>query len=202
MAFPSKDAPDATRPLFRPRGVGAALLKTPVLRDLALMVRTKNLRGYRTRLRHGRSRHHTEAVRPPEATPQVAQESAPARGLKVEEVGHDGVERLVLIGELDSRSVPTLEAAISRCCAAGTRAVTLDLSRLTFIDSSGLWTITSVRKWCERQGYGFSLIPGPPSVQRVFEVTGLSDVLPFRKDGSSEVRTASERPVAQVRNIR
>jgi hypothetical protein len=35
-------------------------------------------------------------------------------------------------------------------------------------------------RWCERQGRGFSLLPGPEAVQQVFEVTGLVDVLPFR----------------------
>jgi anti-sigma B factor antagonist len=118
----------------------------------------------------------------PAAMPDGTLESPPPTQLDVVDVGRDGLRRLVLTGALDTSSVPTLEDAISRCCAGETRAITLDLSRLTFIDSSGLWTITSARRWCERQGYGFSLIPGPEPVQQVFELTGLSDLLPFRSD--------------------
>jgi anti-sigma B factor antagonist len=118
----------------------------------------------------------------PATTPDVNLESPAPTQLEVVDVGRDGMRRLVLKGDLDTSSVPTLEDAISRCCSGETRAITLDLSRLTFIDSSGLWTITSARRWCERQGYGFSLIPGPEPVQQVFELTGLSDLLPFRSD--------------------
>jgi anti-anti-sigma factor len=62
----------------------------------------------------------------------------------------------------------------------GATTITLDLGGLGFIDSAGLWTITSAKTWCDRRGYGFSLLPGPATVHHVFEVTGLSDVLPFR----------------------
>jgi anti-anti-sigma factor len=106
------------------------------------------------------------------------------RGLVVEDVGDHRSHVLVLTGELDSDSVSTLEDAISRCCSDAQSTITLDLSKLAFIDSSGLWTITVARKWCESHGHGFWLTPGPQEVQYVFEVTGLSDVLPFKKDGS------------------
>jgi hypothetical protein len=50
-------------------------------------------------------------------------------------------------------------------------------------------------RWCERQGRGFSLLPGPEPVQQVFEVTGLIDVLPFRSPDELEAtgRRSGER---------
>ena len=164
MAFLSRGATHAVGPRLRPRSVGEKLF------------------------------HRSSQPDPPRgAAAEAGAAGAPAQvtttqiggggKFKVDEdKGEEGLCTLVLVGELDTRSVPTLEVAISRCCAGGARAVTLDLSRLTFIDSSGLWTITSARRWCERQAYGFSLIPGPESVQRVFDITGLSDVLPFRRE--------------------
>jgi anti-sigma B factor antagonist len=103
-----------------------------------------------------------------------------ARRLKVEDLDRDGAHVLVLSGELDTASVPILEAAISRLHVDRTTTITLDLRNLRFIDSAGLWTITRATKWCAREGYGFSLIPGPEPIQGIFELTGLSDVLPFR----------------------
>lgn len=92
-----------------------------------------------------------------------------------------GVRHTVIpVGELDLKSGPVLEAAITRCCAQGAHEITLDLTKLDFIDSCGLWTITSAKNWCDRQGLGFVLIAGAASVHEVFEATGLSDVLPFR----------------------
>jgi hypothetical protein len=38
-----------------------------------------------------------------------------------------------------------------------------------------------LQKWCAREAIGFMLIPGPESVHQVFELTGLSDVLPFAR---------------------
>jgi anti-sigma B factor antagonist len=138
-------------------------------------------RGVGERLRNLTHRSPDSAA---EASPQVTTAQIAGGGnFNVDEVkGEEGLCTLVLAGELDTRSVPTLEVAISRCCAGGARGITLDLRGLTFIDSSGLWTITSARRWCERQAYGFSLIPGPEPVQRVFDITGLSDVLPFRRE--------------------
>jgi anti-sigma B factor antagonist len=104
----------------------------------------------------------------------------------VEELEHEGIHTLVLTGELDADSGPGLEGVISRLGGDGTRGITLDLRKLMFIDSSGLWTITLARRWCARKEYEFSLIPGPESVQRVFEMTGLLDVLPFRDEPRRE----------------
>jgi anti-sigma B factor antagonist len=103
--------------------------------------------------------------------------------LDVEDLGSEGVYTLVLEGELDLGSLSTFEAAISRLYAEGTLAITLDLRKLRFIDSSGLGAIILACKLCERNGYDFSLIPGPSAVQRLFELTGLSEILPFR-DGA------------------
>ena len=59
------------------------------------------------------------------------------------------------------------------------RPIVIDLSRLTFIDSSGLWAITLTQRICRKRGLGLLIKPGPERVQSVFEVTGLADLLPF-----------------------
>ena len=60
---------------------------------------------------------------------------------------------------------------------------TIDFDRLSFVDSCGLWSISSVCSTCRQRGIGIRLWPGPPNVQNVFEVTGLYDVLPFTAAG-------------------
>lgn len=91
----------------------------------------------------------------------------------------DGERRtLVLGGELDLVSAGELEAIAARLCTEEIAELVIDLRGLTFVDSTGLrailtcWDLTSGR--C-----AFLLIPGSRSVQRLFEVTGLVDRLPF-----------------------
>jgi anti-sigma B factor antagonist len=87
---------------------------------------------------------------------------------------------LALTGELDLASVPALDALAARLCADGASEVVFDLRRLTFIDSTGLSAILSSMRLCEEHLCNFWLIPGPRSVQRLFELAGLLERLPFR----------------------
>jgi anti-anti-sigma factor len=86
---------------------------------------------------------------------------------------------LVLIGELDRGSTHTLEAEIERLCEAGVAAITLDLTKLSGIDSSGVAVIAFRSGWCRRRGHDLALIPGPRAVQRAFERAGVAQALRF-----------------------
>jgi anti-sigma B factor antagonist len=91
---------------------------------------------------------------------------------------------LRLSGELDLCSAPELRDLLLRLCGEGTRAITLDLRNLQFMDSSGLHAILRTKELCREHGYEFSVIPGPTAIQRLFELTGLLDELPFRANHS------------------
>jgi anti-anti-sigma factor len=107
------------------------------------------------------------------------------RSFEVQDVVSDGRHRLVLTGELDLAPAADLEATLLRLCMDGTKEIALDLSKLRFMGSIGLRLILLARELCEQHGYEFQLIAGPANIQRVFEMTGLLDVLPFQADGSS-----------------
>jgi anti-anti-sigma factor len=81
-------------------------------------------------------------------------------------------------GELDMASARVLQAACARA-RTGTDRLTLDLRGLTFIDSSGLRCILMLHQETQRDGRGLTLIPGVPTVQRVFELSGTDTMLPF-----------------------
>ena len=109
-------------------------------------------------------------------------------GLDIEHhTNGDGHTVLQLAGELGADSVHALEGAVARAKDAHSRAVTLDLSELMFIDSTGMAAVVLVSRLCERDGRGFEIVPGPSVVQRLFEITGLVDVLPFRAAHNAEV---------------
>jgi anti-anti-sigma factor len=72
-----------------------------------------------------------------------------------------------------------LEAQIGELRAAGFRRLILDLSQLDFMDSTGLRLILRWDAEARQDGFSIGLVPGPPAVQRVFELTGTANALPF-----------------------
>ncbi|MGD0454785.1 MAG: STAS domain-containing protein [Solirubrobacteraceae bacterium] len=103
---------------------------------------------------------------------------------------------LVLTGELTHRSAHALEVEIERLCDEGVTGITLDLRQLRQIDSIGVSVISFRCGLCQRQGLGFSLIPGSRLVQRAFERAGVGDLLPFQVDevAARRLRTPTPRP--------
>lgn len=74
-------------------------------------------------------------------------------------------------GELDMTCAGDLEAEVERLLDVGFDRVVVDLRRVAFIDSSGLRALLAVQAHADRSGHSLELIPGPPHVQRMFDVT-------------------------------
>jgi anti-anti-sigma factor len=84
-------------------------------------------------------------------------------------------------GEFDMAGTFTVEPALERALEApGLSDVTLDLSRVTFIDSVGLGVVIRLASELQMRQVPLRIVPGPPEVQRIFESAGLADVLPFQ----------------------
>jgi anti-anti-sigma factor len=56
-------------------------------------------------------------------------------------------------------------------------AVVLDLSEVTFMDSTGLTTLMDAQKKAEENGWSFSVSRASHAVQRVIELAGVGRVL-------------------------
>ena len=87
--------------------------------------------------------------------------------------------RLRPVGSLDMATVPVLRAQIEELREDGFRRLIMDLSKLDFMDSTGLRLLLSVDADAGRDGFSLAFVQGPAAVQRVFEITGTSTVLPF-----------------------
>lgn len=91
----------------------------------------------------------------------------------------DGHHTLVLSGELDLATAPGLEAIITRLCGDGVNGISLDLSGLTFMDSSGLQAVFNAQQLCREHGYDFLVASGNGQVLRLFEIAGVIGALPI-----------------------
>jgi len=89
-----------------------------------------------------------------------------------------GATVLALSGELDLAGAPELDTALAAARAAG-GGLTLDLSDLEFIDSSGLGALVRFHNAAAAAGYEYSVVAGPPQVHRAFVLSGLDQALPF-----------------------
>ncbi|MGN6694689.1 MAG: STAS domain-containing protein [Aquihabitans sp.] len=84
--------------------------------------------------------------------------------------------RVVANGELDAASAVTLAGALDDA-PIGAAGLTLDLSGVSFIDSSGLRVIAAQVQRSEADGTPFSVSAASDAVRRIFEMTGLTSLL-------------------------
>ena len=97
------------------------------------------------------------------------------------DVTHGREEVVVaLSGELDLGSAHVLEQQVAGLRDAGHDHVVVDLSRIEFIDSTGLRVLIGLHKAAEHEGRALSLVPGPRSVQRIFEMTATDPLFRWR----------------------
>ena len=100
----------------------------------------------------------------------------------LQQVVRGGLHTLILTGELDLLSAPKLASAVANIRMDRSTALVLDLRRVTFVDARGIRAILVIQELCAERECGFSLVPGRRQVQRLFELCGLLDHLPFRDD--------------------
>ena len=99
--------------------------------------------------------------------------------LEVRSERSDDRHVIALEGELDLDGVERVTEELERAEAGAARRIVLDLSGLTFLDSSGVRMIVCANLRSQADGGRLRLVRGSPRVQRVFELTGVLDRLPF-----------------------
>ena len=83
-------------------------------------------------------------------------------------ISHDGT--VVLSGEIDMAAGPELEALVLPL--GTTQPLVLDLSAVTFLDSSGLRALLKIAQAADEQATELVLRSPAPEVERLFELTG------------------------------
>jgi anti-sigma B factor antagonist len=86
---------------------------------------------------------------------------------------------IALTGELDLATADAFERVLLRAEATDARSIVVDLSGLSFMDSTGIRLMLSADARSRADGHRLTLLRGPAAVQRVFELTATTDLLPF-----------------------
>jgi anti-sigma B factor antagonist len=88
-------------------------------------------------------------------------------------------QTIALTGEADLLGAPEIESALKDASAGEQELIVIDLRNLTFIDSSGLQALITGHELCRARGHELRIVPGPENVQRLFELAGMEESLPF-----------------------
>jgi len=96
------------------------------------------------------------------------------------QVSKDGDTGVVSVaGDFDVAAAARVEGALGSLEDATTRVIVLDLRGVTFLDSTGLRTVTSADARARRDGRELRIVRGREQVQKLLHVTGMDKILPL-----------------------
>ncbi len=107
--------------------------------------------------------------------------TAPAFDIETEL--RDGVGYLRLSGEFDLAVAARVNDAAESLITQALGRLVLDLSRLRFIDSSGLRVIVVLNRRAAEGGWSLQLVRPAQPVLKVFQISGLEEHLDFIAEG-------------------
>ncbi|MBB5868756.1 anti-sigma B factor antagonist [Allocatelliglobosispora scoriae] len=92
-------------------------------------------------------------------------------------VDHDGTVRLTLDGEIDLQVKDELDTTLNDVLASDSPGVLIDVTAVTFLDSSGIGTLVRGYRQAEIADKGFRITGAQGMVLRVLQVTGVAELL-------------------------
>lgn len=100
-----------------------------------------------------------------------------------------GIPVVSVTGEIDVATAPSLRDRLHAQVAAGHSTIVVSLLAVTFLDSTALGVLVGVLKRCREAGGDLRLVIAEPRILKVFEITGLTSVIPIF-DTVEQARTA------------
>jgi anti-anti-sigma factor len=151
------------------------------------------MRWSKLRLRSDRSLHDTQFERrcATAANAESGEFSEVLAGeLRIAVAKRGTMTTIALHGEWDLAAGPAVEQVVRDALADAPAQIVLDLNRLRFIDAFGLHGTVAIAEQCAAVSVRLRIVRGPRAVQRVFEVCGLTERLPFSDAPGSSRRHA------------
>jgi anti-sigma B factor antagonist len=108
--------------------------------------------------------------------------------LAVERMSHEGVETVLVEGELDIATAAGLISILNSSVADALKAVVVDLTRVGFMDSTGLALLINANRRLKLRRKGFAVICPPGPLRRVFEITDMLETLHVHPDRESAAK--------------
>jgi anti-sigma B factor antagonist len=117
--------------------------------------------------------------RPPRPSPAAELIKHRPGELTISSEREGDVHVIAVTGELDLATAAELEQELLRVEATDAESIVVDLAGLRFMDSTGIRVMIAADARSRADSQRLALLRGPDAVQRVFELTGVVDLLPF-----------------------
>ena len=104
--------------------------------------------------------------------------------LTIQQIGLTESEVILAVsGELDMSTIDTLAGQVDTHLQRSVNSLTLDLSDLAFMDSTGLRLLIELNDRAEREPWRLRLVgPRQHAASRVLRITGADLALPFERE--------------------
>lgn len=89
----------------------------------------------------------------------------------------DGFQHITINGEIDAYTAPQLRETLIPLVEKNGETVVVELSQVGYMDSTGLGIFVAGLKASKRSGSHLKLEGMTPRVRRLFEITGLIDII-------------------------
>jgi anti-anti-sigma factor len=120
---------------------------------------------------------------------------SPGTPFQIDVSSTDGsVVIVAIVGELDIDAAPELSGALDELLAAGTIEIVVDVSELSFIDSSGISALVAGARSTTAAGGTLVVASPTPHVQRVFDIVSLSELVAVEGDRERALQRIGWRP--------
>ena len=100
-------------------------------------------------------------------------------------------------GELDAYTSDDLRGALADVGLESAGKVLVDLSRVSYIDSTALGVLVGAYKQLNEVGGRMGVCGGPPHVRKVFQISGIEQLMPVYADESAGLGALQEAPDAK-----
>lgn len=113
-------------------------------------------------------------------------------GLTITTSNKNGAVVVHCAGEIDVATAAQLRDVVQQVFADGSRAVALDMSEVSFMDSTGLGVVVGRLKTLRRAGGNLTIAVTADRVRRVFEITGLDKVFVLHETADAAASAAAQ----------
>lgn len=102
--------------------------------------------------------------------------------ISIKRLQEDGIDFIMVIGEIDASSSIELDLAIAKSVGEGFSKILIDCSALEYISSAGLGVFMSYIEECKDRGIKMVLFGMSDKVVNTFNILGLNELLEIAKD--------------------
>ena len=104
----------------------------------------------------------------------------------------DGIQVLEVAGEIDVYTAPQFKDAVNNIMATGQKHLIINMSNISYMDSSGFGTLLSATKRLRPAGGTVNLVGCNRSIERILQITRLNTIFATHENVNDAIKATKE----------